>query len=1102
MKYYVDLEWICRGLVCLGVKHWSRFEQSGEREGLDRSISYWRIALGLCPESHPSRNEICSNLGNALFLRFENFGNIDDLHEAVDCHRVVLELRPHGHPERYLSLNQLAVALHTRFEQDGQTTDLDEAIEYHRAALELRPTGHLGHSDSLNNLGNTLYARFKLHGQKIDLDEAVEHHRTALERRPNGHPNCPVSLDSLANALSARFERHGQLGDIDEAIKYHRAALDLCPAGHSNRPPFLLNLASTLRIRFDQHGQTTDLDEAIEHLRTVLELFHVGHPYHYGSLSSLAGTLQTRFEQYGRMKDLDEAIKHHSTVLKLLPDDHLWRSMMLSNLGTALSIRFEQYGQTIDLDEAIKYHCTALELCPDSHLDRFTFLHNLANALRIRFVQYGRTIDLDEAINHNRAALKLLPDRHPDRSMSLSNLGTVLHTRFEQDGQTTDLDEAIEYQRAALELQPVSSPAYSGSLNNLALYLRTRFEQRGQIADLDESIENNRAALERLSVEHPDLPKSLNNLALSLRTRFKQNGQTTDLDEAIRHLYAALKFWPVGHPNRSGLLANLGLSLFRRFDQSGLMECFDECIQLLEHASVHRFSSLIGRLKIADLWAKIARKYSHHTTSNAYREAMMLLQRILVISPSLPAQHDFLNEKSDYISLALDAVAYAVDKNRLEEAIEILEQGRGLLWSQMRGLRAPLDGLAEVNKELADRFSDISCQLENLAMSPTESQLKRRLSTEQEELIGEIRRIPGFQSFLEATPFNVLQQAASEGPVIVVNHSKYRSDVLIVPSHEDKPVACIPLDGKFYKDSTELCAKLVGTRTISGAYSAEYDQMLRQAMRTLWDRVVSKVVDKLNELGIAEGSRIWWCPTSVLSALPFHAAGPFMDEDGTAAYLLDKYISSYTPTLGALIDAQSSCRNGGESSALIVGDKSLPSATKEICNIKNCGIQVKLLNSKTSHDAVIKTLQKARWVHFVCHGGLDPKPFNSSFKVSEHGLTLLDIIQAKLPNAEFAFLSACHTAEQSHNGTYDEALHLAAAMQFSGFRSVIGSMWELLDVDGPFFAKTVYEYMCNCNEGEARYKRAAAGLRKAAVELKGRAEVRAERWVNLIHIGA
>ncbi|KAI9450791.1 hypothetical protein F5148DRAFT_986813, partial [Russula earlei] len=31
----------------------------------------------------------------------------------------------------------------------------------------------------------------------------------------------------------------------------------------------------------------------------------------------------------------------------------------------------------------------------------------------------------------------------------------------------------------------------------------------------------------------------------------------------------------------------------------------------------------------------------------------------------------------------------------------------------------------------------------------------------------------------------------------------------------------------------------------------------------------------------------------------------------------------------------------------------------------------------------------------------------------------------------------------------DEALHLTAAMQYCGFRSVVGTMWGMADSDGP-----------------------------------------------------
>lgn len=116
---------------------------------------------------------------------------------------------------------------------------------------------------------------------------------------------------------------------------------------------------------------------------------------------------------------------------------------------------------------------------------------------------------------------------------------------------------------------------------------------------------------------------------------------------------------------------------------------------------------------------------------------------------------------------------------------------------------------------------------------------------------------------------------------------------------------------------------------------------------------------------------------------------------------------------------------------------------------------------------------------------------------------MLDIVRANVPNAEFAFLSACHSAEQTPTGAQDEVLHLAAAMQFCGFLSVIGTMWELNDTDGPEFTKTVYDRMIEkLGKEEVRCKRAAGALRDAALELRVHKNIATESWVNFVHIGA
>ncbi|KAG2348727.1 hypothetical protein BDR05DRAFT_956076 [Suillus weaverae] len=49
-------------------------------------------------------------------------------------------------------------------------------------------------------------------------------------------------------------------------------------------------------------------------------------------------------------------------------------------------------------------------------------------------------------------------------------------------------------------------------------------------------------------------------------------------------------------------------------------------------------------------------------------------------------------------------------------------------------------------------------------------------------------------------------------------------------------------------------------------------------------------------------------------------------------------------------------------------------------------------------------------------------------------LTLLNVMEKGIPHAEFAFLSACHTAVGDEKMP-DEVIHLAAGLQFSKFKT-------------------------------------------------------------------
>ena len=121
----------------------------------------------------------------------------------------------------------------------------------------------------------------------------------------------------------------------------------------------------------------------------------------------------------------------------------------------------------------------------------------------------------------------------------------------------------------------------------------------------------------------------------------------------------------------------------------------------------------------------------------------------------------------------------------------------------------------------------------------------------------------------------------------------------------------------------------------------------------------------------------------------------------------------------------------------------MPQALKEMKTVQAVDTQVTtLFSAKATPTAVLAHLPDHQFAHIVCHGMLEPgKPFESSFKLHKGKcLQLLNIVQSQLPNAKFAFLSACHTAELTEESISDEVLHLAAAMQFCRFRSVVGTM--------------------------------------------------------------
>ncbi|KAF9456412.1 TPR-like protein [Collybia nuda] len=1032
------------------------------------------------------------DLGDTYNESYQQTHQQEDLENAVMCYETGLQVGPIGRETHWYLFNNLGLALCARYKQVGSVNDLERSITCLKQALDLSPPGHPNRPISLNNLGLVLRSRYTVYGEMEDLKRCLICHKQVLDLHPLGHPNRSIALNNLALSLQAKYEQLGDMTSLGNAITCYEQALELRPTGHPNRPMSLNNLANALKVRYEQLGKMEDLERSINYHEQVLDLWLPGHPLRSGSLNNLAITLQDRYDHLGSMEDLQKAVTYHEQALELRPLGHPDRSVSLNNLANALNVRYNWFGKIEDMDKTITCHEEALGLHLLGHSQRSHSLNNLANALRTRYKHIGEIKDLEKCIACYQQALDLHLHGNPFRPMSLSNLAIALQIRYEQLKKMEDLEKAIICHKEALDLHPPGHINRSASLDGFATALQTRFQQLQEIEDLEEAINFHAQALNLRPPGHPNRPTSLYNLATALHMRYKKLGKLENLEKAIACLRESLDLHPPDHPMRVAYLNNLAISFEARYMLLGETKDLILTVACCEQAACHETSSLPDRLIAAKHWAIKAHTYGFGSAISAYSLALDLQQQHLALLPSITSQQKLV-EKSSW--LALDAASCAISNGMPEMAVQLLEQGRSILWSKIEGYSHSLTKISEKAPKLAEEFQILSKQLEHNAISnDTNITLQRTLSEKWKNMLEEIRKIDGFSDYLQVPSFNTLRDVSIEGPVVMINISYFRSDAIILTLHSS------PIVVSLHDTSPQILNQLVGQLS-KATTSPDNSKYVCYVLRHLWHAIVKPVVEQLAQLKVAERSHIWWCPTSYLCALPLHAAGPYRKG---VKNLPDLYISSYTPTLRSLIRARLNISKPQSSLNLLLvsqPDDTIPYVFEEAEVIKNFKKPVSLCSGHNADKkGVLSALQSHSWAHFACHGHLEEQPFNSWFQLynKEH-LTVLDLAMAKLPNAEFAFLSACHSAAGNIHGTPDESIHLAGAMQFSGFRSVVGTLWAMTDDDGPSIANAFYRYMFQ-DPDNVDLRNAAAALNFATRELRKQG-VPLDRWINFIHIG-
>jgi CHAT domain-containing protein len=332
----------------------------------------------------------------------------------------------------------------------------------------------------------------------------------------------------------------------------------------------------------------------------------------------------------------------------------------------------------------------------------------------------------------------------------------------------------------------------------------------------------------------------------------------------------------------------------------------------------------------------------------------------------------------------------------------------------------------------------------------------RTARRELDEVIAEIRTVPGYETFLAPPTFEDVATAAREQPLVYLAAADRGGLGLIVRGDD---VAHVPLD--------KLTAEAVRDQVIfyRNRYSpfradqksglAGWHQALDSASAWLWEVAVGAV---LEELGPAPGVTL--VAGGLLSLLPLHAASA---ADTTAPvgrrYALDVMPVSYVPNARSLTAARDLAASCTADRLLAVVDPpriqsagSLPLAAVE-AKAAAAGFagSAELLPGPSSTGPaatvgnVAAALGRADVVHLACHGLADfAEPLESGLLLADQGVLRLRDLLALSLHVRLAVLSACETAIPGTD-LPDEVVALPTGLLQAGVAGIVASLWAVPD---------------------------------------------------------
>jgi hypothetical protein len=682
------------------------------------------------------------DFGEALFAEHERTGAIEPIQEMVRVHEeapttgtLILDTRC-----------QLAKALIARGSFTGEDADLS------RAKCILNAIDPLLEGGSSPHFAIASAMHYVALDRTYKVQECTLEDMSSLADTLRGHLQCTESRTQRyqMDLQAAYFSISAIILNRPECLEDVKHCVQTADSALLSLPHF--SFAATIALsEFCMFLERYGMGEGryVQHSRRLVEqLFHAAK---------------------GNCIRMSEA---HDTLGRWMNRSRLWAPNNYTN----------------SLEIAAAHHRQALTFCRPDHINRYRHLVGLSHSLNQLSDSNGTRNALNEVI--------ALLDRYTDVARRVPafaiNVSSTVSLRVKSGRLRLDSKQALT-QRAILVLQdallgtPPSSTYYKYLLVSLSDAYLLQSSWGCSVNRTDHLAIARRGVAAAIGGSALDLSQMEYTLAKVLIDHARQTHDAALLHEAIALLELSSKRPLVGirySSLASGITWLRATAYMIRYGMLGISEDLQTAEAIFQPLWIGWGDILNAKkLDFVLAWADAAHYAKQDATEmRAYQAMVGLLSQLAWLGEEVATRVEALQLAE---GLACRAAAVFLTCGDMHGAIELLEQSRGVVWSQTLRLKTPL---SSVPIDYADDFARIAGVLKQTSHDASDAATKRRDSaTELDSLLERIRPVQGYERFLLPRAYLELRSCTSHGFVVLVIPSDTCTDILIMKSEKVTP---------------------------------------------------------------------------------------------------------------------------------------------------------------------------------------------------------------------------------------------------------------------------------------------------------------------------